>query len=570
MADADVAAAIIAAGASLFALYLFAIPFGCCCHRNSRRPLLFVAAWVLGTAASALLWDRLGRHAPPDSGSWSPWTAAWCGRGASLMVPATEAELREAVRRGVRPLRAVGGGHSWSMTSLTPGTFIDMRKMNSVVRFNASSGTVTVQAGMRVQQAVQFLLSRGLCLYGVGSIREQAIGGVISHGVHGPHPDGFNRHVVGLRVLLANGTLRDVQAEEDLRMWRSSMGMLGVIVEATLQAFPLMRLRFESVPIQGFHFFDEPNLRGIMRSLTFTGFIYTTACSPNVGHARVGHPVAEGGGGGELNNQSSYLSRLNLHFNDHMHPAMQYIFWPLGAAVSCLEQLLAYHDSSIMLSGPAEDILPNDGLIPRYFEIIDYEYMLPLRAARTFAQELLAGRFGLVLIPICVRLVRAEPSCLTMAAEDSCAFGVELMRGDADRLDVAAIERRVGELGGMAHFGKVTVSSFRHYAYPCLPKFRAYRQALDPENAFLTPTSMDILRMSATTDGDGGSPADAARARAIARAETYRMAMFTLVVATTAACVMARFALPLGNSSPAAGKARDEWHGLTLGYFAYP
>lgn len=187
--QADVSATVALVGALLFALYLFVIPFGCCCRRSTRRPCVFIFAWVLGTASSALLWHGLGQHTS-DGGAvvvWRPWTAAWSpAEGTTLTVPATEEELRSAVLASPRPLRAVGGGHSWSMTSHTTGTFIDMRRFDAIAGFDARLRRVRVQAGMRVQQAVQFLLERGLCLHGVGSIREQFVGGVISHGVHGP------------------------------------------------------------------------------------------------------------------------------------------------------------------------------------------------------------------------------------------------------------------------------------------------------------------------------------------------------------------------------------------------
>ena len=85
-------------------------------------------------------------------------------------------------------------------------------------------------------------------------------------------------------------------------------------------------------------------------------------------------------------------------------------------------------------------------------------------------------RFGRVLIPICLRLMRGELSYLSIAHEDSCVFGIESMRGMAYSLDVMAIELRVAELGGLAHLGKVAQGNFRFYHYPCLERFKALRQ----------------------------------------------------------------------------------------------
>ena len=525
----------------------------------------FLSSWVVLSIASACLWHFVGRepqvlwnmvdenrpHEPLQ-----PWTAAWrMPPTTSLFVPSDENELRDRLLHDApRPVRVVGSGHSWSATAHTPGTVIDIRHLNrvKVLQFNNSSsssssssqetllslqeraGTITVQAGMKVQDAVQYLFARNLCLFGVGSIRDQAIGGAVSHGVHGPHPDGFNRHVVGLRVLLANGTFWEIDREEDLFMWRASIGLLGAIVEVTLEVFPMVRLQLSREPIRDFSYLDALDMFG---TATFTAFLYPSQCTGHVGHARIGRVVSVGleSTGYELQNQSEFGSRMMLYFNDNLHPAMQYVWPRLGTLVSCLEQVLASWGHSTMLSGASEDVLPNDGLIPRFFEIMDYEYMVPLRMCRTFAEELMGGRFGQVFIPVCLRLVRGERSCLAMAYEDSCVFGLEMMRGVANlRIDVLAIERRVGELGGTAHLGKTSVGNFRHYHYPCLSRFREYREKMDPRGVFLTPFLAEAFRLSRERAGWDSSlgefpPPAEARAGAHKRADCFAVLFWLML-----------------------------------------
>jgi hypothetical protein len=475
----------------------------------------FIKLWIVSSLVSAGLWHGIGRKWQAQlwssstfttgTGSFEPWTSVWyTPPTTALIVPSNEDELRTAVLTANRPLRIVGSGHSWSSTAYSTGTLIDIRLLNHVIDFSltntiqaqndsnyfpASIGNITVQAGMKVQDAAQYLLARGGCFYGMGSIRNQAIGGVIAHGVHGAHPDGFNRHVVGLRVLLANGTFLQITKEEDLFMWRASIGMLGAIVEATMAVFPIPRLHFTREPILSLKYLATTIPNTIFGTATFTGFLYPSSCARNlIGYARIGRYIHSDVAIEQLNNQTDFSSRLMLHFNDHMHPAMQYIWPEFGTVVSCIEQVLASFGHSLLLSGLEEDILPNDGLIPPFYEIIDYEYMVPLTSCFTFASELLEGKFGKVLIPICLRLMRAEHSCLSMAWEDSCVFAIQMMRGNANLyLDVLAIEQRVADLGGAAHLGKVSVGNFQYYKYPCLSAFRDYRAQMDPEGIFLTP-----------------------------------------------------------------------------------
>jgi hypothetical protein len=310
-------------------------------------------------------------------------------------------------------------------------------------------------------------------------------------------------------------------------MWRASVGMLGVIVQVTFRVFPLVRLSLKKSPVRSFQEFNEIGAAHFKTPATYTGFLYPSSCSQNVGYQRVGTYIGTDEAA-ELKNQSEFGPRLQLHFNDHMHPAMQYMFSPFGTIISCVEQILANAGSSTLLGGDDEDILHNDGLIPPFFEIIDYEYMIPLPHCSTFAKELMQGRFGKVLIPVCIRLIRAELSCLSMAAVDSCVFGVESMRGMAHTLDFNAIEMRVGELGGRAHLGKVAATTFRAYDYPCLPKFRTFRSERDPEGRFLTPFLAALIR-ERDLDQSEFAPAVDARSKSMQSSQTFCRLAWTLI-----------------------------------------
>jgi hypothetical protein len=518
-------------------LFMWSIPFAifsCCMYgkRLSKQKCLvnsniYIIFFVSGISMG-ILWHLIGYEWRLGNKYWangkngekalfSPWTATYhTNHKILLLVPKTENELRENVLSAGfqckgRGIRVVGSGHSWSATGFSNCLMIDIRLLNNVIRFDGK--TITVQAGMKVQELVNYLFQRQYCIYGAGSIRAQSIGGVVSQGVHGPHPDGFNRHVVGLRVLLANGTFMEINSNSnayDMYMWRASMGMLGVIVETTLEVFPLQWLRLERSAIISFSELDnmEKHLNP-STATTYTGFLYPLSTSffscswkKHIGWKRVGYFIntstAEKHGNVqniELKNQSDFSSRLLLQFNDHMHAAMQYIsFGYFGNIITCMEQVFADWGHSVMLSGPEYDVLPNDGLIPQFYELIDYEYMVPLQHCRRFAEELMIEqKFGRVLVPICLRLVRAEISCFSMAQEDSCIFAIQSMRGMAYTLNPIAIEKRVGELGGRSHLGKVAAGNFQYFKFDCIEKFKDYRQQMDPENLFMTSFSETVL-----------------------------------------------------------------------------
>ena len=480
-----------------------------------------VYAWFIASGLVAILWHVVGDNWRARKLFWgntnayqrraaSTWTSTWLTPAStSLYIPLDEQNLRDIIidPSTPKPIRLVGSGHTWSATGYSDGSLVDMRNFDKIIHLETykesttnyfeaeqtqlplpskACGFVTVQSGVKIQDIVHFLNQQGLCLFGVGSIRAQSVGGVVGHGVHGPHPDGFNRHVIGMRVLYANGSFADLNSDEDMFMWRSSMGMLGAIIHVTVKVFPLIQLKFENTAIKKWSELDLLNTHvDPWTSTTFTAFMYPSRCG-SIGWKRVGYFHSVVNKSHELDNQTGFSSKLLLHFNNHMHPAMQYMFPALGVAMSCIEQTLSDWGHSMLLNKHSLDILPNDGLIPQFYELIDYEYMIPLKNCKTFAMELIQRQdFGRVLVPICLRLVRKEHSCLAMAYEDSCAFAIQSMRGLTHTLNFEAIERRVAELRGHAHFGKVSVTSFQYYSYPCLATFRTLRNQLDPEKKFL-------------------------------------------------------------------------------------
>jgi len=515
---ADVWIVLILIGISSLSLPFLLI--SCCCCKFKLTTLY---AWFASSVFIAVLWHSFSDnwHArdlfwanseASRRGSFSTWTSTWIApENTMLLIPADEAELQRIITNPAtaKPIRVVGSGHTWSATGYSDGTLVDIRNLNKVIALGVyqdsietnlqsinknlplpqrAGGRITVQAGMKVQDAVQFLAARGFCFYGVGSIRAQSIGGIVSHGVHGPHPDGFNRHVIGLKVLYANGSLATLQKSSDMFMWRSSMGMLGVILEVTVEFFPQFLLTFERSPIGSWEDFDSISSHlDPLTSTTFTGFLYPSRCG-SIGWKRVGYFSSFSKTPHELDNQTSFKDKLMLHFNNHMHPAMQYMYAGFGTMTSCLEQFMADMGHSTLLSPVEKDILQNDGLIPQLYEIIDYEYMIPIRNCKLFAYELLERQmYGRILIPICLRLVRKENSCMAMAYEDSCVFAIQSMRGNTHTIHFDLLEKRVASLGGHAHFGKVAATSFQYYTYPCLEQFRNLRQKLDPNNLFLNP-----------------------------------------------------------------------------------
>jgi len=171
--------------------------------------------------------------------------------------PRTEDELREVLRdaeaRGL-PVKVVGGGHSWSDAACTEGVLVSLDGLSRVIEIEGDR--VTVEAGIRLDALNQTLAGRGLALGVLGSIARQSIAGAISTGTHGsgPRHGSLSSLVCGLRLMLADGSVRDLGASDDLfDAARVSLGALGIITRVTLQCEPAFRLEELAAPLP----FDE-------------------------------------------------------------------------------------------------------------------------------------------------------------------------------------------------------------------------------------------------------------------------------------------------------------------------
>lgn len=149
------------------------------------------------------------------------------------------------------PLRPVGSALSPNGIGLSPDGMVNLALMDEVLWVDKESGLVRVQAGIRVESLVEALRPYGLTLANYASIVEQQIGGFAQIGAHGTGAEfpTVDEQVVALKIITpAAGELDLSKSETDedddmlFRLARTSLGMLGVVAEITLQCVPAHRL----------------------------------------------------------------------------------------------------------------------------------------------------------------------------------------------------------------------------------------------------------------------------------------------------------------------------------------
>ncbi|MEH3053631.1 MAG: FAD-binding protein [Patulibacter minatonensis] len=185
-----------------------------------------------------------------SAAAWTNWAGQQSCSPAVTAQPRHETDLlrdlADADAAG-HTVRAVGSGHSFTDACLTGGMHVDLSLMSAVLDVDRASGLVRTQAGIPLHRLTAVLHEHGLALENQGDIDRQTIAGATATATHGTGARfrNLSSGIVGARIALADGTVRDLSLPDDeelLRAVRVSLGALGVVTELTLQTVPAFRL----------------------------------------------------------------------------------------------------------------------------------------------------------------------------------------------------------------------------------------------------------------------------------------------------------------------------------------
>lgn len=182
-----------------------------------------------------------------------PWRN-WFGENAFVPTftaePRSEDDVRqiviEARKRGL-PVRPSGLRHSLPAVVPTHGVSIDFQHMAGVTHVDGERLRVTIEPGISVGDLSRFLRTKGMSLSNQGDIDTQSVCGAIATGTHGAGITlaCLSAHMVGARIVTADGSMLDLSAEKDgelFKAFRVSLGLFGIVVSMTIQAVPSYNL----------------------------------------------------------------------------------------------------------------------------------------------------------------------------------------------------------------------------------------------------------------------------------------------------------------------------------------
>lgn len=182
--------------------------------------------------------------------SWHNWSGRLSASPKEIVRAGDEQAVVTAVARaaesGLR-VRCVGAAHSHSQLVATDELLIDPADLAGVVRADREASQAVVGAGTRIADLGAPLRASGLALRNQGDIDRQAIAGACATGTHGTGPtlQNLSASVLGVRLVLADGTVVECDTDHEPELFqaaRLSLGALGVATELRLALRPAYKL----------------------------------------------------------------------------------------------------------------------------------------------------------------------------------------------------------------------------------------------------------------------------------------------------------------------------------------
>ncbi len=162
-----------------------------------------------------------------------------------VAYPTTVGQCREAIdycRTQGMTLCPRGSRHSYGDMVLNAAQMLlDTRGMNKVIGFDAETGRMVVEPGVQIIDVFKEAHPQLFTLRASPSEGTITVAGAICNNVNGKDSwkaGNFGDQVLGFKLLTVGGEILEVERERDRQLFEAvvgGMGMLGIIIEATLQ-----------------------------------------------------------------------------------------------------------------------------------------------------------------------------------------------------------------------------------------------------------------------------------------------------------------------------------------------
>ncbi len=422
--------------------------------------------------------------------------------GAVSVLRQSEGRSRGVVPRGL--------GRSYGDAAQNAGgTTLDLTRLNKILHVDAESEppTVTVQAGVSLDQLMKALLPFGLWVPVLPGTRQVTIGGAIAADVHGKnhHTQGsFGNHVRSLQLLCADGEVRTVSPDGDDPdlFWATvgGMGLTGVILEARI-AVQHVETAYFTVDTDRCGDIDELMAR---MSVGDENYTYSVAWFDAVSRGpHLGRAVLTRGNKARLSDLTAKQRRDPLKFVAPEFGTIPEVFpnRMVNKATAKAFSEFWFRKAPAHKVGQVQNITqffhPLD-IVAEWNRVygpngfLQYQFVVPFEAAEIFRSAFvkIVESGHLSCLNVLKRFGPGNASPLsfpmpgwTLTVDLPIEAGLDRLCNELDELVVAA-----GGRGYLAKDSRLSAETFRRM-YPRLDDFLAVRRRVDPDGLFTSDLS---------------------------------------------------------------------------------
>ncbi len=462
-------------------LTLTACPYYCFQKRYSRQSLcILFSAILIPTLLYRLVcpiyngavYTQLSENRNPlQKNTVRPWGDTFTCEAHTVERPKTVPEVQNIVANA-KNVRVVGAGHSFSPLVCTDSTLITLSEMNNVKEIK--NDEVIVEAGISIEMLQAVLLKQNKIIHGFGSIQDQNVAGAFMTSHHGLQYNSFAENVISLKIVTAAGNVEEIN---DLFMYRSSMGMLGVVVEMTIRTFPNTFVEIQQSKLS----LDEAILK---LQTGIAGIIETNYNQRNHGYLKlmvekdavdtsIVYPV-----------QTDQWSSVT--WDTFVVPLT--VLWPWLSTFPLLD--FANEKTTVKPIVQAWTHHSEYGMMYS-------AYAVPLENCSKVILAMDSQHYDHHVSTILIRFLKGQKTttCLTFAPEDSCVIDVYDIQTQPYLSDFHEyLEGLVHAHGGYSHWGKFYAGDItRQTKMPCMTQFRLKQEEVDPHGKFLNDYTKEIL-----------------------------------------------------------------------------
>lgn len=420
-----------------------------------------------------------------DANDGTNWANSFVFTPSHVYTPENVEDVQHIVLNSSK-VRVVGGGHSWVPLIETDGSLISMDKFKSI---ETVGDNVVVGAGVSIQDLTTYLEEKQKMIRGFGSVKKQSIGGAFSTSLHGDMPDGFSKHVVSLKAV--NG-LGNIVNTTNMRIWRDSVGVLGVIYEFTIKTFDL---EYGNVVI------TESTFEEIMHMMH--GAVYFDAVTISSGTLDFDKILFKARSVHVINKTEEHEVQ---HIGDQprtVYFLFDYFVLPQFVLFSNMMQWFDLTFLFIQEQNITNVKVTNAWKHPPEYGFHHSEYAIPIENCSKAFEEMYehlpkpsAFEF---------RYLNGDSDCcMCWSPHDSCELGLSILNLGIPNVNEAYYdaERIAYKYGGIAHLGKHFVGPLDNQTsrLPCFDEFNTTREAMDPHGKFVNKFTNEMIYGSSVFD----------------------------------------------------------------------